>query len=1012
MNFGKDEIFLADEWKIIEDKFQGGKNEVSESVFSLANGYMGVRGNFEEDLEKNSLQGSYIAGIYNREDIIDNWKRIGFPEYENQIANTTNWLKILISIDGEAFNIERSQYSDYLRELHMDKGILNRTLNFTTESGCRTSLSWERIVNRADQHIGTIRMIVKALNHNKEIKLSFELDGVKENSHKGKRLKHTTALQCTAEKSDMYLLKRIDTSGQYFIHRMFIHTPDIKIENETYQTDSNIVRYVFSFFPKKNTDYAFDKIVSIWCSRDAGYPFGLLAKGESLEDLKKEQEDEVCNFLIRESKQNLTIYEKDNAYDALKINHIKKIKEIWENNDIHIEGDLNSQQGLRYCIFQLATTYTGFDEFLTFGPKGYSGEAHWGRTYWDNESYCIPFYVLTNPEAALKLLEYRYNTLDKARERAKLLDYDGAMYPWTTIDGTEDTAYWEYWMGGIHINAIIPYSIYLYTKTTGNSDFVYSKGIEVLIETARFWASRCVYVPYRKAYVLNKVNGPDEYALLVDNNYYTNYMAKWTLEYVLQIIGELKEKSSEDYAAVCQKLDFDEHEMNKWKEITKKMLLLEDKEIGVFIQNDNFFNMEPYSRETFKKDKVSPDVRWPIEKTLRMDVVKQPDVLLLFYLFRDKFTLEEKKNNFRFYEQRTIHGSSLSPSIHSIIGQEIGRNNLAFNYYLWASRLDLDDYNGNTHEGLHISSQAGTWLSIVYGFGGLTVGDKELFLKPVLPGTWKSYSFRFTYRGSVIEIAVSYNNVNCRLIKGENIELTVHGTKILCSGEIQIVSLPEEVINKVICKGIVFDLDGVITDTARFHYKAWKKIADQEGIFFDEEINERLKGVSRMASLKVIMERKNKEYTPDQLQNLAEEKNNYYKELLDNLTPEDILPGIMDFIANLKKNKIKTSVCSASKNTDFILEKLGISHVFDAIVTGNDVKKSKPDPEGMIIAAQRMGLKPEECTVVEDAYAGIQAAVKAGMKSLGIGDRMLLHNADYVIPETKYINMEKIELLF
>lgn len=1012
MEFGIERLYEVSPWEIIHTDFNPEQNELVESIFSLANEYMGTRGCVEEGLpEEHSLEGCYIGGIFAKESVRYNWKRRGFPSYQNSMIHTTNWLCMSVSVDGEAFSMHSSSFSDYRRTLDMKRGILSRELVFETGSGKRTRLVWERFVSHTDLHLGAIRLSVTPLNHSATIRVAASLDSRKENRDDSNARQHVREHAKSCRSDDMFLLMNVDSTGQYYIHRMHLQTGDLKTRNERFEADERMITQSFEFDGQEGVTVKIDKLVSVWTSRDKGYPFGLISKDSGETEVDPVVEDEISGFLVEESAKHLSAYKNGDAYNNARDNHMEKISCMWEFQDIEIDGDDESQQGIRYCMFQLLNTYRGNDPWLNIGAKGLTGEHYNGRTFWDSESYCLPYYLFTNPDAARNLLEYRYNTLEAARERAHELGLKGACYAWTTMDGTEDCALFQYY-NEIHINAIIPFAIHYHRLLTGDKSYSLDKGLEILVETSRFWASRVAYIPHREGYAINRVTGPDEQQQFVNNNYYTNYMARWSLGYTLERLEELTVRNPDAHSTFCRRLNLTADELMTFEEVASKMLLPSSDKFGVLLQDDMFLDLDPRFREEITRDEQPIERSWTIEKYLASDLVKQPDVLLLFFLFRQSFTLQEKEINYRFYEQRTVHASSLSPSIHSILASEVGRHEQALFYFLWTSRCDLDNCNNNTHYGLHVSSMSGTWLNIVYGFGGLQPSDQGLKFSPAIPARWKRFSFKINYRGSVLKIAVDRDQTTCELVKGEGIGIEVHGHGFQLGNVPVSTPHPEHLLNRPELKAAIFDLDGVITDTAEFHYLAWKKIADKEGIAFDKVINERLKGVSRMDSLQIIMERSERAYSEEELDALATEKNEYYKTLLETLTPESILEGIPDLLDELKQAGIRVGVCSASRNTAYILEKLGLSEAFEEVVTGNDTTHSKPDPEGMLLAADRMGVEPANCVVIEDAFAGVQAARSAGMKSMGIGQKLTLHNADYVLPETKYLTLSKLKQLF
>ncbi|OHB54089.1 MAG: beta-phosphoglucomutase [Planctomycetes bacterium GWF2_42_9] len=1003
-------LFIVAPWEIIEDQFRPEKNKISESIFSLANEYMGVRGMYEEGLSSDSLDGSYISGIYIKEAQVYGWKRIGFPDYSCCKVNTTNWIKIQIHVGDEAFSMDASSFNGYRRTLDMKNGILKRELVFETRNGNKTKLYWERVVSFSDEHIGAVRLCLEALNHSEVISLSFYLDSTKENQECFNREVHCCEIVKKADEEEMFLLMNVVSTGQFYIHRMAIDTHGTKLLKEKYLAENRRIGYSVTFQAEQNKSYVFDKIVSVWTNRDCGYPWGLIAKESAATAVPIEKIKEVSDYLLHESKRSLANYN-DSAYEIIRNDHKKILESLWQNIDVQIEGDPLTQQGIRFCIFQLINAYRGQDSYLSVSPKGYTGEHYWGRVFWDSESYCLPFYLFTNPAAARNLIEYRYRTLDLARQRAKVFNYDGCMYPMTTIDGSEDLNYWEYSVCEVHINSTIAYAAFVYEHVTGDTDYLYDKGVELVIEVARFWYSRGTFIPFRNGFGINFVIGADEWQQFVNNNFYTNYMAKWVLGYAAKITAEMKADAPQKWEALKTKINFKEGESAEWLKASDKMLLNYNAEMDVFIQDDSFLSQDPYYREWLELEKDIPvERKWAIDKYLKRQVLKQPDILLAMFLFRDRFTLEQKKNNYRFYEQRTAHGSSLSPCIHSILASEIGRYHQAYEYFNYASRLDLDNLNNNTEEGLHISSLAGTWLNIVCGFGGMNYSGKTLEFAPILPSQWQSYSFKISYFGSTIEITRGKEYITYRLINGHNVVCRIFENDVTVTSEMKTLKVP--LLPQDHFAAVLFDLDGVITDTARYHYLAWKKIADGEGIEFDETINERLRGVSREESIKIIVERSQKQYSKEQLDKLATLKNNLYVEMLQSLTPADVLPGIREFLDILKTKGIKIGLVSASKNAEFVLEELNMKKDFEIIVTGNHTTKSKPDPEAVLLACQKLNLQPCNCVLVEDAFAGIASGKNAGMRTVGIGDKTQLHNADHVLSSTRYLTYDILWRLF
>ena len=447
------------------------------------------------------------------------------------------------------------------------------------------------------------------------------------------------------------------------------------------------------------------------------------------------------------------------GFDALlkdqKIAWAKK----WEDSDIIIEGDVAAQQGIRFNIFQLNQTFTGVDARLNIGPKGFTGEKYGGSTYWDTEAYCLPFYLsTTKQEVARNLLIYRFKHLEKAIENAEKLGFKNgaALYPMVTMNGEECHNEWEITFEEIHRNGAIAYAIFDYIRYTGDKDYLIDYGLEVLIAIARFWAQRVHFSRLKGQYVMHGVTGPNEYDNNVNNNWYTNYIAVWCMRYAADALKYVKEKAGKNYPQLVQKINFKEQaELENWAEICDNIYLPEDKELGVFLQADGFLDKDLRNVDTLLPEDKPLNQKWSWDRILRSCFIKQADVLQGLYFFEDHFDTAIIERNFKFYEPMTVHESSLSPCIHVILAAKIGDEAKAYQMYLRTARLDLDDYNNDTEDGLHITSMAGTWLSVVKGMGGMRIKNGQIHFSPFLPKAWESISFKIQFRGATIQVKIS-----------------------------------------------------------------------------------------------------------------------------------------------------------------------------------------------------------------------------------------------------------------
>ena len=430
-------------------------------------------------------------------------------------------------------------------------------------------------------------------------------------------------------------------------------------------------------------------------------------------------------------------------FDSFLENQREDWAAIWETSDIVIEGDEKAQQGIRFNIFQLNQTYSGKYAHLNIGPKGFTGEKYGGSTYWDTEAYCLPFYMATKgAEVARNLLMYRYNQLDKAIENAQKLGFTGgaALYPMVTMNGEECHNEWEITFEEIHRNGAIAFAIYNYTRYTGDESYIKEYGIEVLIAIARFWAQRVSFSAEKQKYVILGVTGPNEYENNINNNFYTNYLASWCLRYAAEQVTTL------------QKEDITKEETQQWLHIAQNIYLPYSEKYGVYLQQDGFLDKDLKPVSAIPAEERPLNQHWSWDRILRSPYIKQADTLQGFYFFEDHFTKEELQKHYEFYEPFTVHESSLSPCVHSVLASALGKTDEAYTLYLRTARLDLDDYNKEVHEGLHITSMAGTWLSIVEGFAGMRVKNGELHFTPRLPKHWKSLSFKVIFQGETKEI--------------------------------------------------------------------------------------------------------------------------------------------------------------------------------------------------------------------------------------------------------------------
>jgi maltose phosphorylase len=721
-------------WKIIEEDFKPELNRISESIFSIGNGKMGQRANFEEKYSGDTLNGTYVAGIYYPDKTRVGWWKNGYPEYFAKIINSTNWIGINISINGEELDLAKVKVLSFTRELDMQHGLLSRHFVAEMKNGNQVEVSSHRFVSISATEIGAIRYTVKALNFDGEIRVTPYLDGDVMNEDANYDEKFWTEISRAVGGNEGYLtVETLKTQFQLTTGMWFqvlkngklTNAPVVNKDREKYVEASQVIKV------KQADEVVVEKISATVSSLDYN------------------QEN-----LVEKAQEVLEIAASA-GFDVLFAGHKNEWLIKWETSDIKIEGDVAAQQGIRFNIFQLNQTYTGEDERLNIGPKGFTGEKYGGVTYWDTEAYCLPFFLSTAPQkVARNLLIYRHKHLHKAIENAEKLGFGNgaALYPMVTINGEECHNEWEITFEEVHRNGAIAYAIFDYINYTGDKEYLAPYGFEVLLGISRFWSQRVNWSKEKQQYVMLGVTGPNEYENNVNNNFHTSYMAVWTLKYTLEVIEYLKTEFPYLFEELVRKWRFNElQETEKWMNIIQKMYFPRDEKLGIYLQQDGFLDKELIPVTELDEDERPINQKWSWDRILRSPFIKQADTLQSFYLFQEHFSPEDLKKHFDFYEPLTVHESSLSPCVHSILAAKLGYQDKSYEMYLRTARLDIDDYNNDTKDGLHITSMGGTWMSFVMGLGGMRVVNGKLTFNPFLPEKWKSYSFRINFAGAHLE---------------------------------------------------------------------------------------------------------------------------------------------------------------------------------------------------------------------------------------------------------------------
>jgi maltose phosphorylase len=750
------EYIEPDEWKIIEKGFNPQHNKVSESIFSLGNGRMGQRANFEEAYSGDTLQGNYIAGVYYPDKTRVGWWKNGYPKYFAKVINAANWIGIDVLIDGEQLDLAKCEVSNFSRELNMKEGYLQRNFTAKTENGKQIEVEAIRFCSIADDEAGAIKYTITPVNFDGVLTISPFIDGdvVNQDSNYDEKFWDEVTKETWATGGFVHM--RTKKTGFEVITGMQVSA---SIDEEEISIKSQAVEK--------------EKFVAakIELKVNKGQRITLIKYAANLSSLNYKTSDLVTAL------KNTLSHISEKGFDTMLAEQATAWAKKWKHNDIIIEGDAAAQQGIRFNIFQLNQTYTGEDDRLNIGPKGFTGEKYGGSTYWDTEAYCVPFYLSTADQKVTKnLLLYRYKQLGKAIENAELLGFkDGAaLYPMVTMDGTECHNEWEITFEEIHRNGAIAYAIFNYVRYTGDEDYLTDYGLEVLIAIARFWSQRVNWSNEKQRYVMLGVTGPNEYENNINNNWYTNKLAVWCMQYAMDVIDKVKASNPEKYAALVDKTSFkEEDETAKFKDIISKMYFPYDAALDVFLQQDDYLDKEQILVKDLPASERPINQKWSWDRILRSCFIKQADVLQGLYFFEDQYDVETIRRNYDFYEPRTVHESSLSPCVHAIIAAKLGDEARAYEFYLRTSRLDLDDYNNDTEDGCHITSMAGTWMSVVEGFGGMRVKDGKLSFQPFLPGKWKSFSFNVGFRETSIKVKVTGDTVSVTHLSGPDMKLMI-----------------------------------------------------------------------------------------------------------------------------------------------------------------------------------------------------------------------------------------------
>ncbi|MEL1265370.1 beta-phosphoglucomutase [Pseudoxanthomonas putridarboris] len=970
----------VDPWRLTQHGFDPDRAARDETLFALANGTLGVRGGLEEG--DSPSDGSFLSSVFEQNPIHYHERFTGFPRSTDTRVPVAEGKHIRLLLGDEPLRLDRSEWQEFERTLDLANGSLDRLLRLKTAQGHTLEIRAQRVVPLAERALLAIRFRVASIDYTGPLTLASSIE---------------TGRQAVAQGDD----PRIGVTGgeDMRVYGEQAGEPSAQLSQRTHHSD-------IALTCAQKHRLAGDGLAFAGASSQAGRVEqryrATLRPGQSVV-LEKfvayaeggDHDAEVQAVLARAAGQ---------GFAAIAATQADAMRAFWQRAGISVDGDPDAELALRFNLFHLLQS-AGRDGVNGTAAKGITGEGYEGHCFWDTEAFVLPVMAFTAPDVARAMLMFRYRTLDAARAQARAMNHPrGALYPWRTIAGGECSAHYPTGSAAYHINADIAHGIGLYLDASDDLDFLSEAGAEILFETARIWPQAGHFDPHRGgAFCIHEVTGPDEYTALVNNNWYTNRMAQRHLLRAAAAWERLRAERPQALQALAARIGLDDDEVALWKRAAEAMYLPYDEALGIHPQDDGFLDKPrwPFPKREGPHRPLLLDYH-PVT-LYRHQICKQADVAMALVLAGDGVDLGAKRRDFDYYEAVTTHDSTLSAPVYGILASEVGQDEKAWRYFDASLRVDLDDLHGNTDHGVHMAAMAGSWLGLAQGFGGLRVHGGRLHFAPTLPAKWRGYGFNLRWRGCALRVDVDAHGARYRLDEGDALTFLHDGAEVaLRHGETQVRARQAPDVPKAAfpraCRALIFDLDGVLTDTAHTHYRAWKRLADEIGVPFDQQVNERLKGVDRMASLEIILERATRAYGAEEKRALADTKNGYYVQEIERFGPQDLFAGVTGVLDAARAAGLKLGLASASRNAPTLLQKLGIADRFDYIADAGRIVRAKPDPGIFLDVAAALGVPAHLCIGVEDAAAGIDAIHAAGMAAVGIGDARTLRHADAVVP--------------
>jgi alpha,alpha-trehalose phosphorylase len=671
---------------------------------------------------------------------------------------------IELSVNDQPLDLTSGVLREYRRMLRIKTGLLERRMTWEAPDGTVLEFLIERLVSFRRQHLMATRWQCRAVNSPARLQLASVIRGrppARIGAHDprvGSRLAREALMLGRRDADDRAASIRYRTRNTGF---------------DVILTVANVIQ--------SEADYQRADVCS---QQEVGHSFQLdLDAGQSVE-LTKHVTVYTSLDYPRKRLTGLARQEVEASrragWTGLAAEQRNYLSGFWSRSDVVLEGDPSLQQSIRFNIFHLLQA-AGRNGRTSVAAKGLTGSGYEGHYFWDTEIYIMPFFTYTNPGITRALLEYRYSVLGKARARAKTLGHQGALYPWRTINGEEASAYFPAGTAQYHINADIIYAMRKYVQATGDRWFLLKRGAEMLFETARFWLDLGAHIP-GKGFCINEVTGPDEYTALVNNNAYTNLMAADNLRYAAEVFTEMRHHDEAMLEPLAERMRLEPAEAQEWQRAADAIYLPYDPERELYGQDDTFLDREVWDFDGTPADHYPLLLHYHPLNIYRHQVLKQPDLVLALFLQGDRFTLDEKRRNYAYYDPLTTGDSSLAPCIQSIVAAEIGETELAYRYFMKTVRMDLDDINGNVSDGVHAAAMAGTWLSLVYGFAGMRDFGGALSFQPLLPTEWQRLQFSILWRGTMLSVSLGADSTTYALPNGGVLQFAHNGEPVRLEG--------------------------------------------------------------------------------------------------------------------------------------------------------------------------------------------------------------------------------------